>query len=125
MNPLWGPGTKFIFNLLIVQTRIFFARKQLPFFSLRLFLRRVIVPIGRSVLLSLLAILPFFLRADKFGIGRFGLSAYSLLACIIIVFITGLDNNERTTTLKYIRNLTTRLSGKFAFTSISHKNDPS
>lgn len=125
MNPLWGPGTKFVFNLLIVQTRIFFARKQLPFFSLRLFLRRVIVPIGRSVLLSLLAILPFFLRADKFGIGRLGLSAYSLLACIIIVFITGLDSNERTTTLKYIRNLTTRLSGKFAFTCTSHKNDPS
>ncbi|HRF86365.1 MAG TPA: hypothetical protein PLN34_07390 [Alloprevotella sp.] len=125
MSPLWGPGTKFVFNILIVQTRIFFARKQLPFFSLRLFIRNVIVPLFCSVLLSLLAILPFYSQTEKSGFSRLGLSVYSLFTCIIVIFFVGLNNYEKSITLKYIRHFVTTLSGKFAYSCSSNKKHPS
>lgn len=125
MNPLWGPGTKFIFNILIVQTRIFFACRQLTFFSLRLFVRNVIVPLFYSVLLSLLAILPFHHLAEGSGFNRFCLSVYSFSACTIIIFYVGLNKNEKSVTRKYIGSFVTRLSGKRAFAGTSNKNDPS
>ena len=103
----WGPATKVLIDVLLTSTRIIYANKQLEFFSLRVYLIRVVAPILVCVTLVLLPIIVSVLIVNNIWLKLFA-TFILLIYSTVIAYSIGLNKSEKNMAMNMVKGIVAR-----------------
>lgn len=103
----WGPATKVFIDVLLTSTRIIYANKQLEFFSLRVYLIRVVAPILVCITLVLLPIIVSVLIVNNIWLKLFA-TFILLIYSTVIAYSIGLNKSEKNMAMNMVKGIVAR-----------------
>ena len=110
----WGPAVKVFIDIMLTSTRILYAKKMLDFFSLRLYVIRVLFPLLLCVCVVVISILISLHFGSNEGLLKLVKTLIIFIVSLMVIYFIGLNRNERIMVSNILNNYKSRVKSNYS-----------